>query len=180
MPANGTEHFAEQNRDETRAEPVEIMPSFQDSDWDASMSNGSSFLLLAPPQPPLHRAVRKGNESMARLLLKHGADVTKSDVAGNTALHLAAELGREDIMKLLLDHAADPGAVNYLGHTVLLSAVQSNNEVAAKFLLEGASVDRIDVNWESASGTTTLHLAVECGFESMASLLIGHGADVDA
>lgn len=177
---NGTEYSEEQNRDETTAPSLESVPSFQASDWDTAMSNGQSFSMLSPPQPPLHRAVRKSNEPMTRLLLKHGADVSKLDIAGNTALHLAAELGTEDMIRLLLDNAADPAAVNYLGHTPLMSAVQSNNKAAAALLLEGSSADKIDVNWASASGMTALHVAVECGFESMAGILIRHGADVNA
>lgn len=113
---------------------------------------------------------------MARILLEHGADVMKTDGNGKTALHLAAEYGSESIMRLLLSKAADPSVTDHLGRTALFSAVQGENEATAKALLE-ASLPSIDINWKDTMGMNALHLAVDCGFESMVKLLLTHGAD---
>lgn len=50
---------------------------------------------------PLHIAVDTGNESIIRLLLVHGADVTREDKTGQTALSLAQAQGKWQLVDIL-------------------------------------------------------------------------------
>lgn len=53
---------------------------------------------------PLHWAINKGYNNLARILIDKGADVNAQNGIGWTPLHFAAEHGNEYIAKLLLDH----------------------------------------------------------------------------
>ncbi|KAK1755400.1 ankyrin repeat-containing domain protein [Echria macrotheca] len=134
--------------------------------------------LLAAEQgrSSLHFAVCNGDQSMARLLLDRGADVTRQDDTGSTPLHLAAECGLEGLVALLLERSADPAATDFLGRTALFRAVLSENETVVKLLLEAS----VDVNMKDSLGNVALHLAVESGSESLAVLLLEYGANVNA
>jgi len=68
---------------------------------------------------PLHLAVLRGDASMVRLLLDHGAKVTARDACGDTPLHAAAYGMGKTVLPLLLDRGADPGARNLRGQTPL-------------------------------------------------------------
>lgn len=129
-------------------------------------------------QTSLHRAVCSENESMVRILLDRGADISRKDANGNTALHLAAanKYGSEALVKLLLDESADSNAQDHLGQTALFAAVQNGNEEAVKLLLDSS----VDINSKDSMGNVALHYAVEDGAESMVLLLLSHGADIDA
>ncbi|KAK2731880.1 ankyrin unc44 [Colletotrichum kahawae] len=52
----------------------------------------------------LHIAVWRNNFQMAKLLLKHGADVDARDHEGSLVVHLASLRGNEAILELLLDN----------------------------------------------------------------------------
>lgn len=51
---------------------------------------------------PFLTAAREGNCSLATLLMKHGADVTKQDVHLKTALHFAVQNGCRKLAALLI------------------------------------------------------------------------------
>ncbi|KAK9422662.1 putative Ankyrin repeat-containing domain protein [Seiridium unicorne] len=89
------------------------------------------------------------------------------------------EPANEETIQLLLLKGADPNRTNYIGRTALFIAVQTGNEAAAKALL-AFPTPRVDVDWRDSTGMVALHLAVDCGLESMTSLLLDHGADVNA
>lgn len=125
----------------------------------------------------LHRAVATGSEPLARLLLEHGADITKQDNWGNTALHIAAESGGVELVTLLLGRSADPGQVNYMGRNVLFSAVQGRNEAVVRLLLDSRLVP---VNSRDSWGNVPLHVAIEQGSEDMVLLLLSYGANINA
>ncbi|KAK6079590.1 hypothetical protein SCUP515_03846 [Seiridium cupressi] len=127
----------------------------------------------------LHRAICNGNDALIVLLLERGADIMKVDESGNTVLHLAAECASEETIQLLLLKGADPNLTNYIGRTALFIAVQTGNEAAAKALLTFPT-PRVDVDCRDSTGMVALHLAVDCGLESMTRLLLDHGADVNA
>ncbi|TEB15213.1 protein kinase, partial [Perkinsus sp. BL_2016] len=44
-----------------------------------------------------------------KILISHGADVTRQNSFGRTALHIAADWDNDEVAKLLLDHAEDRG-----------------------------------------------------------------------
>ena len=127
-------------------------------------------------QTPLHLAVCNGNESITRLLLKHGADIRKQDKDGRTALHLAVEHGNEGIVRTLLQTPACVNVKDSQGRTALFRAIQVENETIAKQLLDAS----IEVNCRDLTGKVALHLAVELGSEALTLLLLTYGADVDA
>jgi hypothetical protein len=60
--------------------------------------------------PLLKIAVSARDESIVRLLLKHGADVNATGRFGYTPLMGAANLNDPKLVKLLLEHKADPNA----------------------------------------------------------------------
>lgn len=144
---------------------------------DPVLTDSSPPLLADMARTALHRAVCSGNESMVRLLLERGADIAKPDGNGNTALHLAAESGGGELLQLLLEKSADPNAIDYLGRTALFAAVLGENETTTELLLKSP---RIDVNAKDLMGNVALHMAVECGSEPLALLLLAHGADINA
>ncbi|OHF02036.1 hypothetical protein CORC01_02615 [Colletotrichum orchidophilum] len=144
---------------------------------DPVLTDSSPPLLADMARTALHRAVCSGNESMVRLLLERGADVAKQDGNGSTALHLAAESGSGELLQLLLEKSADPNATDYLGRTALFAAVLGENETTTELLLKSLT---IDVNAKDSMGNVALHMAVECGSEPLALLLLAHGADINA
>ena len=122
---------------------------------------------------PLHHACANGREEVARLLLKHGADVAARRNDGWTPLHVAALSGHEVMVRLLLEHGAEVDAQND-GWTPLQHAAARGHEKVARLLLErGAKVDPQDKydDW------TPLHRASNAGHEKVARLLLEHGAD---
>lgn len=68
--------------------------------------------------------------SVARLLLRHGADVAHRDEEGLSALHWACIYGREDVVRVLLDAGAMDG-VDVHGWTALEYAKQQGTMSAA-------------------------------------------------
>ena len=78
---------------------------------------------------------------VAKVLVKHNADVNAKDKDGNTALHLAVIRQKVDITRTLLKHNADVNARNNLGNTVLDCAVDNCQELVELLLAHGASHD---------------------------------------
>lgn len=175
-------------RGASESRTIDLLEEHLPKNWD--IPNGEAFQLGdIPPASPhvgqsvLHRAIRNGNRSMARLLPEKGADMAKPDIVSNTALHLAAELGDVEMMKLLLDWGAEPNVTNYLSQTPLYIAVRRDDIENVEALLRhkpARSSRTVDINWKDGDGMSALNLAVECGFESMACLLLTNGADINA
>ncbi|KAI1659514.1 ankyrin repeat-containing domain protein [Daldinia decipiens] len=70
----------------------------------------------------LAAAAGRGNESMVRYLLEHGAQQDKDVIEGGIpelALHIAARKGHVGIVKMLLEHGADIGKRDAEGRTAL-------------------------------------------------------------
>ena len=147
-----------------------------DPSWKRTHQQASPEIIGEQGRTALHLAVSTGNESITRLLLERGADITKQDHNGATALHLACERGSEVLTRLLLEKLADPNERDFLGRTALFRAVAEKNETVVKLLLEASA----DVNAKDSLGTMALHLAVESGSEPLVLLLLQHGADIDA
>jgi ankyrin repeat protein len=58
---------------------------------------------------PLEDASLRGFDSIAGMLLEHGADVNRiNDGSQTTALYAAASFGKANVVKVLLSHAANP------------------------------------------------------------------------
>ncbi|KAI4180245.1 MAG: hypothetical protein L6R41_007353, partial [Letrouitia leprolyta] len=71
---------------------------------------------------PLHAAAINGDETMAELLIRHGAHVEAKDGDLMTPLHHACEAGKDRIVALLLNRKANTEASGKHGMTPVVCA----------------------------------------------------------
>jgi hypothetical protein len=75
--------------------------------------------MTGPRLTPAHDVARQGYLDTLRCLVRHGADVTLRDAAGNTPAHLAAKHGHYHVVRYL-SHAMDLHRYyNHAGNTPL-------------------------------------------------------------
>jgi ankyrin repeat protein len=122
---------------------------------------------------PLHLAAVEDSVAVAALLVRWGADIDARAESGATPLHWAAVSGSNRVAELLIERGADVNARDKMGRTPLHYA--SNVDVAWSLIRRGA-----DVNARDKDGIAPLHLAVRGGREDVVSILLKHGADVNA
>lgn len=172
----------------------EIQSSY-DSLWDAAMNGTISDVekLLASGINPneyeeesaLHAAAQKDDVAIAKLLLKHGANIhAKSYESGWTPLHQAAAWGHIEIAQLLVEHGAkvneqaQPISQDvYVTHETPLHVAANAQQIEmVTFLVKKGA----DVNAQSASVGcyTPLHCAIAAGDAEIASYLIAHGGEL--
>ena len=70
-------------------------------------------------QTPFHIASSSGSVEIARLLIKHGADVNVQNEIDSTPLHLALSEEQIDIVRLLVEHGANVTAKDWNHRTPL-------------------------------------------------------------
>lgn len=70
------------------------------------------------------RCARKGSSYMMSLLLKYGADITKTDRDGNTALMAAAQHAKSHNLEVLINAGANVDFESKSGHTALMLAAR--------------------------------------------------------
>nr|XP_022287198.1 ankyrin repeat and protein kinase domain-containing protein 1-like [Crassostrea virginica]XP_022287199.1 ankyrin repeat and protein kinase domain-containing protein 1-like [Crassostrea virginica] len=131
------------------------------------LSGRSSDLAVNAPDNaqlrPLHIAAMHGNNRIASLLIRGGAEVDATQIRGWTSLLLACRAGSESTAKLLLLNGADPNHVGKNGHTPLSTSLQfSESYSIAYMLLESGA----DVN---------LELLRRCKAEKFMNLLANPG-----
>lgn len=164
----------------------------------AGMLAASGFEYAVSVKPSDH-------EALALLLVEKGADVTKADSIGTTALHAAVQTGKARLVSALLARAADPNAKlvkappplrgdfvgypSYAGATPFWLAAAArvpNLEIIRTLTAAGA-----DPNATSNDGSTPLmaavgmvqndaRLAPEADALEVVNLLVQLGADVNA
>ena len=134
---------------------------------------------------PLFAALCKGHLQVARLLLRHGADLNIQDTSKQTALHKV--IGQHDgvsieAVQLLLDHDADVNAQRDDLWTPLQLAVNNGELWVARILLANGA----NANLQNSDGQAPLHLLSrrqtsksEVDGSDIAMLLLEHGAKVD-
>ena len=112
---------------------------------------------------PFLSACDNGRDDTARLLKRHGADITKKDSYGRGAIHFAARGGSVKLLKSLLAKpalAADLETLDKKGRTPLHHACEKGqDETAALLMAKGARIDTFD-----NEGFTALHRAVESNY----------------
>ena len=129
----------------------------------------------AERETPLHRAVEKGMHSLARALVKRGADLGLRSRNGETALHLATLHPEPALVELLLAAGADPKARNEDGESVLMWACLTGHLVVAQRLLARGA----DPNVKDLKGSLPLHAAADGGFLDLVRLLLPRTRDPD-
>ncbi|XP_068182712.1 nuclear factor NF-kappa-B p100 subunit isoform X2 [Antennarius striatus] len=134
-------------------------------------------------QTPLHLAVITRQVKVVEVLLRAGADPSRLDKDGRSALHLAALVGDSATLRPLLAHLGERHAhlVNtpdFHGLHPLHLAVRRDGERCLRLLVEGGA--KINAP-EQKSGNTALHLAVRGNLFKVACTLITElKADVNA
>jgi len=146
----------------------------------------------------LCHAATFGRTELAAELLRIGTDPNAKTVAsenGYTPLMCAAAGGRPDTVRFLLDRAVDIHTTRGLdesdawtalhaataGTSYLNKGSDSEYEAVVRDLLgRGAEVDLRGRYVNSTKGWTPLLVAIHEGKESLAMLLLEHGADVNA
>merc|ERR1712001_446394 len=112
----------------------------------------------------LHEGSAKGKYEIVKLLLKHGADPSKKNRDGHTAIDLVKE-GDQDVLDLLR------------GDTALLDAAKKGNLTRVQKLLTPENINCRD---SQGRNSTPLHLAAGYNNLEVADFLLENGADVNA
>ncbi|KAF5235593.1 hypothetical protein FAUST_6961 [Fusarium austroamericanum] len=157
------------------SEKQDVLEAFRDSGWDIDR-NHSSYR-----RPFLHYVCEEAEQvDSVKRLIDSGADVTKLDMAGCSALQIASQLGRclnGSVVKYLIDTGAKINTKDrYWRATPLIAAVQGKRLANARALLEAGS----DPNAAVKRGDicrTVLHLAAQDGIPQMVKLLLDFGAN---
>ncbi len=127
----------------------------------------------------LMSAARQGDAEAVQAFLAGGADPSRAQGDGMTALHAAALEGHGDVVDALLAAGAEVGATTRIGaYTPLHLASQGGHgAVVRRLLAAGADATLATTN----SATTPLHLAARAmGGEDAVDALLEHGADPNA
>ena len=127
-------------------------------------------------QTPLHCAVRSRNPAILQLLFAHGAkpDIEARDALGRTPLSHAAEGGCNAVANFLLQHGAKTDT-----HSTSHSQPPDNEK--KKSMWDRSPLPRHAVlEQPNPGGFTPLHYAASHGNTAIATLLLSHGAAVDA
>ena len=117
-------------------------------------------------------AAWEGNIPLMELFVARGADINKTNAAGEQALLHAAWRGNMDAVKWLLAHGAQVNR-EPLQWTALHYAVFAGHEEIAQYLIGLGA----DINARSTNGSSVLMMAVYEGREELARKLVGLGAD---
>jgi uncharacterized protein len=126
--------------------------------------------------PVLVAAIKAGDITRARTLLRQKADVNQAEADGTTALHWAVQRDHLEAVELLLNAGAAASAANRHGVTPLhLAAINGNAATIERLLKAGA-----DPNGALPEGETALMTAARSGSVAAVKILISHGADVNA
>lgn len=123
----------------------------------------------------------QGDDKMTRQILELGADASRVDKGGHTALVYASQY--PTVAKILVKSGCRMDYADPQGRTLLHITSQSKEDhevtgrlnVAQMFIREGADVNAID-----AVGDTPFHIAAVCGRVALMGLYIRHGANIDA
>ena len=138
---------------------------------------------------PLILAAQKGNITVLRALLRHGADPAVTSVNGTSALLQAAHFGHTDCLSVLLQCASGRAlteVANNNGTTPLMRAAQEGHAEAVRLILlhhhrnsHNNNNNTNHVNRQNAAHMTALMLASQRGHAGICQQLLKAHADVD-
>ncbi len=122
----------------------------------------------------LHWAASQGDAELVTLLLRAGADVTKTTrLGGYEPLHLAAQAGAAPVIDLLVAGGAKVSAPTTTGATPLMLAATTGKAAAVKAPLDRGADPNVA---ESANKETALMFAAADDRADVAALLLQRGA----
>lgn len=121
-------------------------------------------------------AVKAGDASTIRTLLKQRPDVNSREPDGMTALHWAVRNNDAATAQLLIQAGANVKAANRYGVTPIALAAENGNAALVEALLKAGA----DANASLPEGETTLMTAARTGNADAVKSLIAHGANVNA
>ena len=118
---------------------------------------------------PLHRAVSKGHEDVAKLMMEFEADVNAKNYCGSTPLHSAKT---EELVKMLVAKGADINAKDHDGNTPLHVKAKWGYEegIIRQLVASGA-----DVTAKNKDYMTPMALAIREGRDELVPLLTPGG-----
>lgn len=121
-------------------------------------------------------AAQYGQLETAKLLIARGAAVGAKAMKGWTALMVAVLKGHQPVVELLLKNGADPNLQDMHGWTPLMRAIEKGDIALTRYLLR---IEDVNVNIQSESDTTALHVAAVHGQIETVQLLLKRGARKD-
>jgi ankyrin repeat protein len=124
-------------------------------------------------ETPLAVVSREGHSNVARVLLRHGANIEVRDKYDWSPLDLASRGGHVGIVRMLLEHGANVKILDKDNYTALHLASGSGHSVVVRMLLEHGA----DANAKRNDEQTPLHLANNL---EVAQVLLEYGADTNA
>ena len=131
---------------------------------------------VARGRSPLLDAVKKGDATTVRALLKQRPNVNARAADGSTALHWAAHLDNLEIANALIRAGATVNVANDAGATPLWLATENGSAaMVGRLLLAGA-----EPNTGLPSGETPLMTASRAGSAEAVQLLLRRGANPNA
>lgn len=125
---------------------------------------------------PLHWAVYKVDEELARALLERGAKADVRNNFGATPLGEAVKIANLNLVKMLLKARADVEATNDDGQTALMLAARAGSVDIARLLVSHRANVNAQEKWR---GQTALMWAAAENYPEMVEFLIARGAKVN-
>lgn len=144
-----------------------LIASTKDFDPDAQDGLGWTPLMMA--------SSLKHADAIVDLLLAKGADVNKTNSAGQTVLHFCASKGNIDTARKLVAGGASARTRDRRSQLALHRAASVGSVPMIRLLLENKS----PINTSDVDGMTPLHHAVAEGFGDAAIVLLKAGAESD-
>jgi len=115
----------------------------------------------------LARAVSRGHQDIAKLLINGGASVNKVTGEKSTMLMLAVLSGKNEITNFLLSTDIDIDAKNFAGDTALMLAATTGHEAAVASLIK-AGADLLTRNMDDQNA---YQIAINSGHNKIADLI---------
>lgn len=120
----------------------------------------------------LKSVLKSGSLKLYKVLLDRGADISKVDSKGRTALHFAAINKRVEVIEFVLDQGIDVNCRTNDGKTALHLAAWDGNAKGCELLLKRGA----KINIKNTEGHTPLWEAFSSPSWSVVQVLLEHGA----